>query len=595
MISPLEKIKFCTCCGSNRLKFTPMLWDGLIQEWELMPDEVTYIDFQQGIHCLDCESNLRSMALAKSIMIYFDYDGLLHDFIKLNHIKELHILEINEAGHLTKFFSQTKNHQLTSYPDVDMSCLPYPNETFDLIIHSDTLEHVDKPVQGLSECYRVLKPGSFCAFTVPIIIQRLTRSRAQLEPSYHGRNEKNSVAPLVHTEYGSDVWTQVIEAGFQECRIFSLAYPSAQAIVGVKSRLGVEEMENTGERYIPRINGSIRYEHLHRYAVALQYVVGKCVLDLASGEGYGSYHLSKVAESVIGVDIDAEAVSHAQRTYSSKSNLYYHVGSCSAIPLPDNSIDVVTSFETIEHHNEHEEMMIEIKRVLKPNGLLIISSPNKLVYSDNTGDVNPFHVKELYLNEFSDLLGKTFKNVEMLGQKMAIGSFIAPIEKASISYLATLSSQKIDDELSLQTKIQGLYSPVYFIALCSDFPLLINPDTNSIYIDEQDMWGECNAQIADAQLSLHNTAVQFQQVRTSLSETELDAHRLNLELQATRNDLEKMQHDLEKTQNDLNHAAFSLHEISQEVVGMKNTKFWKIRERWVKLKRKFSQKSLDIK
>ena len=72
-------------------------------------------------------------------------------------------------------------------------------------------------------------------------------------------------------------------------------------------------MEFTGERYIPTLEGEIKYEHLHRYALSLELARGKSVLDLASGEGYGSALLAKVAQSVIGVDIDPDAVKYATK------------------------------------------------------------------------------------------------------------------------------------------------------------------------------------------------------------------------------------------------------------------------------------------
>src|SRR5438093_10994 len=104
-------------------------------------------------------------------------------------------------------------------------------------------------------------------------------------------------------------------------------------------------MDFTGERYVPEIEGQIRYEHLHRYALCLQLVAGKTVLDIASGEGYGSALLATAARSVTGVDIDALTVDHARHLYY-KPNITFLVGSCDKIPLPDHSFDVVTSFET---------------------------------------------------------------------------------------------------------------------------------------------------------------------------------------------------------------------------------------------------------
>ena len=100
-------------------------------------------------------------------------------------------------------------------------------------------------------------------------------------------------------------------------------------------------------------------------------------------------------------------------------------GSATRIPLEDASVDVVVSFETIEHLAEHEEMLAEIRRVLRQDGVLLISSPNKAIYTDETGYQNPFHVKELYTDEFVELVGRTFPNVRRFAQKLVAGSVIS--------------------------------------------------------------------------------------------------------------------------------------------------------------------------
>ena len=231
----LQPVKICRCCGSVEMTHSSVLWDSLINEWGLSSYEVEYINRQQGLHCIKCHANLRSMALAKAIMKCFNYGGLFKYFVKLPRIQQLKILEINEAGSLTQYLCQNPNHTLASYPQVNLMCLPFPDMSYDLVVHSDTLEHVRHPIQALSECLRVLKPGGFCCFTIPIVVGRLTRTREGLLPSYHGESGSNKSDVLVYTEYGADAWKQLVQAGFDECRIYSLEYPAAQALVGVKS------------------------------------------------------------------------------------------------------------------------------------------------------------------------------------------------------------------------------------------------------------------------------------------------------------------------------------------------------------------------
>ena len=240
-------------------------------------------------------------------------------------------------------------------------------------------------------------------------------------------------------------------------------------------------MEFTGERYVPQVGGQIKYEHLHRYALAAGFAAGKSVLDVASGEGYGAALLARVASSVVGVDISSESVEHAARAYYMQ-NLEFLVGGCEALPLADSSVEVITSFETIEHHERHEEMMSEFKRVLKPGGVLVISSPNKLVYSDELNYQNPYHVRELYFDEFRRLLGRYFKHVHIYGQRLALGSFIYQLQGAYAQHYQSFSG----DFEHLSRAVTNLPSPVYFVAVCSDEPL---PDPyvgNSVYLDAAD-------------------------------------------------------------------------------------------------------------
>jgi ubiquinone/menaquinone biosynthesis C-methylase UbiE len=174
--------------------------------------------------------------------------------------------------------------------------------------------------------------------------------------------------------------------------------------------------KGTGERLEFYNFSDVTVEHLHRYAIAKDFVLGKVVLDIASGEGYGSYLLSDLALEVVGVDIDNESVENAQDKYL-KDNLKYLVGSADNIPVESNSIDIVVSFETIEHHDKHEEMFLEIKRVLKDDGVLIMSSPDKKYYSDIPKFKNKFHVKELYFDEFECLTKKHFSFSKFYLQK----------------------------------------------------------------------------------------------------------------------------------------------------------------------------------
>lgn len=215
-----------------------------------------------------------------------------------------------------------------------------------------------------------------------------------------------------------------------------------------------------GERFIPgSMHGLIVLEHWHRYLFASQFAIGKDVLDIASGEGYGSAHLARVARSVVGVDISPDAIRHASRTYR-RTNLNYVAGNCQSIPLTQHSVDVVVSFETIEHIENHRAMLSEIKRVLRPGGLLIMSSPDKEEYSDVPGFANSFHVSELYAEEFRALLAEYFINVETVGQRVLSGSVIAG--RGSTERLAFANLDDLDVSHNVLPK------PIYLIGIATE-------------------------------------------------------------------------------------------------------------------------------
>lgn len=229
-------------------------------------------------------------------------------------------------------------------------------------------------------------------------------------------------------------------------------------------------LKGTGERYLPWLEDAfINYEHLHRYAYAAQFVRNLKVLDLACGEGYGSHLMSDTASLVTGIDIDEEVIRHAGSKYV-KDNLQYKTGSITDVPIKGEGIyDVIVCYEAIEHIEYHEKCLNEVKRLLAPGGVFIVSTPDKSIYSEEAQFSNPFHVSELYFDQFNELLKKYFKNISFLGQRIYTGSNIWPlsskdhpgfveyvIDKGSTEYNFVGSDKKV---------------PRYFIAMASDADL----------------------------------------------------------------------------------------------------------------------------
>ncbi|HEX5128733.1 MAG TPA: methyltransferase domain-containing protein, partial [Usitatibacter sp.] len=153
---------------------------------------------------------------------------------------------------------------------------------------------------------------------------------------------------------------------------------------------------------------------------------GKRVLDVACGEGYGTAALAQIARSAVGVDVSAQAIAHARATYANVANASFVEASCTELPLPDAAFDTVVSFETLEHVEAQEAFLDEVARVLAPDGVLVLSCPNKVEYTDKRDYHNEFHVKELYREELAKLVSARFPEIAWFGQRPSFFSVIAP-------------------------------------------------------------------------------------------------------------------------------------------------------------------------
>jgi SAM-dependent methyltransferase len=221
----------------------------------------------------------------------------------------------------------------------------------------------------------------------------------------------------------------------------------------------------TGERFTPECLREMWYEHYHRYAFVRALVKGRRVADVACGEGYGAMLLAQTAASVTGIDISEEAIAHARARYATQSNLSFVQGDACRLTLTEASVDVVTSFETIEHLLEQEELVAGFARVLDDNGVLVISSPDKRTYSDERGYQNEFHVRELYRDEFLTLLGRHFGHVRLYGQKLLFQSAIWSESAGSVAERRAVLHTAVRDASSISD--QPDYAPMYYIAVCA--------------------------------------------------------------------------------------------------------------------------------
>lgn len=232
----------------------------------------------------------------------------------------------------------------------------------------------------------------------------------------------------------------------------------------------------TGERFVPGIKDTkLEIEHFQRYLSVKELVRGKSVLDGACGEGYGSAILSETAASVIGIDIDASAVKRASEKYSDRKNISFVETSISDLHMiEDKSLDAVISFETIEHVPIEVQYgyLEEIARILKPDGFLVMSTPNKEIYSDLYNYHNEYHIKEFYKEEFIEFLHAKFENIQLYNQYFEVSSIIDNnSENDSI-----VNYYKDRDKYNFEGK--------YFIAIASNTDLP-EKSISSVFMNEE--------------------------------------------------------------------------------------------------------------
>lgn len=228
----------------------------------------------------------------------------------------------------------------------------------------------------------------------------------------------------------------------------------------------------TGERFLPELMPrEIALEHQHLYYVAATLARNLDVLDVTPGKGYGARFLAEVAKSVVGVNVDVNAVESVARQYGSVPNLRFVEGACSLLPLPDASVDLVVGFEVIIEHGWNEAMLAEIKRVLRPGGVLVISSPDRQECSDVSDACNAVVGKEC---EFSELLSRSFASHHFYCQGVRETSMLSALENPEVE-AQPIANFKPDDTQQKANGSSGIDARRYLVAVVSDrtpLPLL---------------------------------------------------------------------------------------------------------------------------
>lgn len=177
------------------------------------------------------------------------------------------------------------------------------------------------------------------------------------------------------------------------------------------------ELQLTGERTLPGIPRENYWfaRHLACYRVAGEMAVGKRVIDIGCGEGYGPALLAETAAEVLGVDISEEVIGHAGRRYHAP-NLSFKVMDVSSLEVPGGSFDLAVSLQVVEHLADESGYLEEIARVLGPDSSALISTPNRLTISPGSDTpINPFHLREYTPGEFKAELAGHFGRVDISG------------------------------------------------------------------------------------------------------------------------------------------------------------------------------------
>jgi len=383
------------------------------------------------------------------------------------------------------------------------------------------------------------------------------------------------------------------------------------------------KMEFTGERLVPGMGGDeLQTEHEHRYHAVAPLLSGMKVLDAACGTGYGSDIIADYATSVIGLDISTDAIAYATEHYQKPK---FVVASIDNMPFDGDDFDAVVSFETIEHVEQELQIgfLDEVSRVLKPNGLFIISTVNKAVYTDKRNQKNEFHLKEYYLPEFKKLLKKRFKTVEFFIQSFGVYSSILNEDAREAKLLGDITGSL--DNFGM-----------YVIAVCTDGEL--NENINSLLFycqdyesyftdgviwkqrysdlhssfDERTQWAlRLDDELSKKNLAFEKLTRDKLQIELKLAESNTYEHlyndlhsqfdertqwaiRLDSELSARNLELENMKKDKSAIESKLSdyineNNALRQHNgsLEQQIIEMCNSKTWRYGKRLQKLFRFF--------
>ena len=218
--------------------------------------------------------------------------------------------------------------------------------------------------------------------------------------------------------------------------------------------------EFTGERVIPgEVDPDLWNEHVARYAFAARMAREKRVLDAGCGSGYGAVELARVAREVLAIDISQGAIDYARAHYAN-TDVRFQCASCLEIPAPDGSFDLAVAFEIIEHLNDWSAFLHEVRRVLAPDGLFVVSTPNKIYYAEARAALgpNPFHVHEFDPAEFRRELEAVFPHVHLYLENHTDAIVVSPSQPHAAMELHVEETQASPEQAHFLLAVCGAAS-----------------------------------------------------------------------------------------------------------------------------------------
>jgi SAM-dependent methyltransferase len=318
--------------------------------------------------------------------------------------------------------------------------------------------------------------------------------------------------------------------------------------------------ESSPERFDPEHEpgGLMEAEHRARYWWAAQWVAGKRVLDAGCGIGYGMAMLAAESPaSLVGVDIADEALARARDELGEDVELVR--ADVRDLPFDSQTVDVVVCFEVIEHVDRQADALSELKRVLRPDGTLLISSPNRDVYTPG----NPHHVHELVPEELRDELAAHFQHVVLYRQHPWLASALLRDDELSAAGLGRVLTARTGDALEPGQE-------TYTLAVASDVPPRGNGGIVVLNHDFEVRWW--HEQLDGARQAQHRSAREASALRQELGRLSSSL----LETEQTAAKALDLQHRLDELESEFGREHVRLAHSERVIDDMKASISWRI-------------------